>query len=141
MTSSLIRILTEEKLPPVSDISNADIIVVAGSGVRTGTALNQVKELAETLGGVVACSRPMVERGLFPVTQQIGLSGRTVKPKLIITCGVSGAIQFTSGMNKSETIISINTDENAPINSIAHYAIIGDLNEILPQLLKLIKGE
>lgn len=140
LIQSEIQVLKAEHMPPVTDISSADVLVVAGSGVRTAEALENVRRLADLLGGMVACTRPMVEKGIMPVSHQIGLSGRTVKPKLIITCGVSGAIQFTSGMNKSEMIISINTDENAPINDIAHIAIIGDLNVIVPELIRLIEG-
>ena len=73
------------------------------------------------------------------VNQQIGLSGRTVKPKLIITCGVSGAIQFTAGMKNSEMIVAINSDPNAPIFELAHYAVVDDIYALLPKLMEAIK--
>ena len=83
----------------------------------------------------------MVEAGWINPRNQIGLSGRTVKPKLIITCGVSGAIQFVAGMDSSETIIAINTDENAPIFKVAHIGIRGDLYKIVPNLIEQIKKQ
>lgn len=89
----------------------------------------------------MAVTRPLVEAGWAPYTKQIGLSGRTVKPKLIIMCGVSGAIQFTACMNTSERIVAINKDKNASIFKIAHYGAVGDLYEIVPSLIEKIKGE
>ncbi|MEI3381089.1 MAG: FAD-binding protein [Dorea sp.] len=79
-----------------------------------------LQRLADLLGGQLACARAMAESGWLPAKCQIGLSGRTVRPKLIITCGVSGAVQFTAGMNRSETIFAINKDEKAPIFKTAH---------------------
>jgi electron transfer flavoprotein alpha subunit len=99
------------------------------------------KELADLLGGVVACTRPLAESNVFDAKHQIGLSGRTVKPKLIICLGVSGAVQFTAGMKSSDCIVAINTDETAPIFDVAHYCVVGDVNEIVPMLINKIKGE
>lgn len=141
LTASRIEVLNVEKMPPVTDISAAEIIVCAGNGVRTDSAFELIKELASLLKAALAGSRPLIERGLLTVNHQIGLSGRTVRPELIICVGVSGAIQFTSGMSSAKTIISINSDPEAPINKLAHYAVIGDLNEILPELVRLIKGD
>jgi electron transfer flavoprotein alpha subunit len=93
------------------------------------------------LGGQIASTRGLVEDGWVHFTKQIGLSGRTVKPKLIITCGVSGAVQFTAGMSGADSIIAINTDKNAPIFKIAHYGIVGDLYEIVPAMIERIKQE
>ena len=137
--ASRIRIISYDRLPPVNDIADAEIIVVAGSGVRDEKGLQMVRELAQALGGTVGYTRPMVEKGIGDNHHQIGLSGRSVKPRLIITCGVSGAIQFTTGMNKSDLIIAINSDRNAPIFRIAHVAVVGDLYEILPELLRLVQ--
>ena len=100
-----------------------------------------LEELAYLLGGQTAVTRPLVEAGWAPYTKQIGLSGRTVKPRLIITCGISGAVQFTAGMNTSECIFAINKDKNAPIFETAHYGIVGDLYEIVPGLIEMIKKE
>ena len=118
----------------VLDIVDSERIVVAGKGVKTQADLEIINDFAHSIGAQVAGTRPMVEAGLIPANRQIGLSGRTVKPKLIITCGVSGAVQFVAGMKSSETIIAINTDENAPIFSIANYAIKGDLYKVIPKL-------
>ena len=98
-----------------------------------------LQELADLLGGKVASTRAVVEAGWVDAKCQIGLSGRTVKPKLLITCGVSGAIQFVAGMNSSEKIIAINTDENAPIFNVAHIGLKGDLYKIVPELIRQIK--
>lgn len=98
-----------------------------------------VEELAELLGGVVACSRPMVESNIFDSKHQIGLSGKTVKPKLIITLGISGTIQFTAGMNGSECIIAINSDPEAQIFDVANYGIVGDMYQIVPRLIEMLK--
>ena len=122
------------------DISEAEVIVAIGRGASSETMRAYANELAELLGGMVACTRPLVEGNLFDAKCQIGLSGRTVKPKLIICLGISGAVQFTAGMNSSDCIVAINSDENAPIFDIAHYCIVGDVNEIVPKLLNMIRG-
>ena len=98
-----------------------------------------IEELADLLGGVVACSRPLVENNSFDAKHQIGLSGRTVKPKLIICLGISGAVQFAAGMKSSECIVAVNTDKTAPIFNVAHYCVVGDVNEIVPKLINSIK--
>ncbi|MGI6013876.1 MAG: FAD-binding protein [Oscillospiraceae bacterium] len=121
-------------------IENADVLVVAGRGVKKQEDLAMLQELADLLGGQVACTRPMIEAGWMNARNQIGLSGRTVRPKLIITCGVSGAIQFVAGMNNSDNIVAINKDETASIMKVAHYGIVGDLYEIIPQLIEKIKA-
>ena len=88
----------------------------------------------------MACTRPIIENGILGAKKQIGLSGRTVKPKLIIACGIQGAVQFTAGMNSSDTIVAINSDESAAIFNIAHYGIVGDMYEIVPKLIENIKN-
>lgn len=135
------EILKIEEKPRELDISEADVIVAVGRGLKSADDLAMVNELAELLGGVVACSRPMVEAGIFDAKHQIGLSGKTVKPKLIITLGISGAIQFTAGMNGSDCIIAVNSDPEAQIFDVCNYGIVGDMYEIVPQLIKQIKGE
>ena len=126
-------------VPPKKSISDAEVLVVGGRGLAKEADLEMVKELAKLLGGDWAVTRPLVEKGWTTNDRQIGLSGRTVRPRLIITCGVSGAIQFTACMNGSEHIVSINTDKDAPIFDTAHIAIVGDLYEIVPQLIKQLK--
>jgi electron transfer flavoprotein alpha subunit len=132
----VIAVVPKEKQ---ANISDAEVLVVAGRGVKNRGDLALPEELAGLLGGQLACTRPLVEAGWLSYTQQIGLSGRTVKPKLIITCGVSGAVQFTACMNGAERIFAINPDRTAPIFKVAHYGIIGDLYQILPQLIAKIK--
>ena len=126
-------------IPPKQSISDAEVLVGGGRGLQKESDLEMIKELARLLGGDWATTRPLVEKGWTTNERQIGLSGRTVRPRLIITCGVSGAIQFTACMNGSEHIVSINTDPNAPIFDVAHIAIVGDLYEIVPALIRQLK--
>ena len=126
-------------IPPKKSISDAEVLVVGGRGLQKEADLEMIKELASLLGGDWATTRPLVEKCWNTNDRQIGLSGRTVRPRLIITCGVSGAIQFTACMNASDHIIAINTDRNAPIFDVAHVAIVGDLYEIVPALIKQLK--
>ena len=123
------------------DISEADVIVACGRAFKSDKDLQMAQELADLLGGVVACSRPLCENGLMNVRYQIGLSGKTVSPKLIFVLGISGAIQFTSGMNNSDLIIAINNDPHAQIFDVAHYGIVGDVFKVIPELIKMIKEE
>ncbi|MDU4327339.1 MAG: electron transfer flavoprotein subunit alpha/FixB family protein, partial [Clostridium celatum] len=122
------------------EISEADVLVVAGRGVKSEKDLAMIKELAELLGGELATTRPLIEAGWVDAKRQVGLSGRTVRPKLIITCGVSGAVQFTAGMNNSDYIFAINCDEKAPIFKVAHYGIVGDIYDVIPMLIEKIKS-
>ena len=125
--------------PKVTDLSEADVIVAVGRGLKTPADVEMAKELAELLGASLACTRPLVENGMFDASHQIGLSGKTVKPKLIITLGISGAVQFAAGMKSSDMIIAVNNDKNASIFDVAHYCIVGDLYEVLPQLIEKVK--
>lgn len=126
-------------VPPKQSISDAEILVVGGRGLQKEADLDMIKELAKLLGGDWAVTRPLVEKGWTTNDRQIGLSGRTVRPRLIITCGVSGAIQFTACMNGSDHIVSINTDKDAPIFEVAHIGVVGDLYEIIPNLINQLK--
>jgi electron transfer flavoprotein alpha subunit len=139
MTQSAITVTKSESKPKDIDIAEAEIIVAVGRGAASETMLAYANELAELLGGMVACTRPLAENNVFDAKHQIGLSGRTVKPKLIFCLGISGAVQFAAGMKSSDCIVAINTDKNAPIFDVAHYAIVGDVNEIVPKLLDKIK--
>ena len=121
-------------------IESAEVLVVAGRGLKKPEDIAMVRQLAEALGGDVACTRPLVEAGWMEAAHQIGLSGRTVRPKLIITCGVSGAIQFTACMNSAECIVAVNNDPEAPIFDIADIAIRDDLYAVLPEFLKDVKN-
>lgn len=128
-------------VPAGKSISDAEILVVGGRGLQKEADLGMVKELAALLGGDWAVSRPLVEKGWATNERQIGLSGRTVRPKLIVTCGVSGAIQFAACMKASDHIVAINTDPEAPIFDVAHIAMVGDLYEILPRMIEKLKEE
>ena len=121
-------------------IDSADVLVVAGRGIKKESDLEMLRELAHLLGGQLACTRPLVECGWVEARRQVGLSGRTVRPKLIIACGVSGAIQFVAGMNHADTIVAINKDEKASIFKVAHYGLVGDLYEIVPRLITDLRG-
>ncbi|MHC1772409.1 MAG: FAD-binding protein [Flexilinea sp.] len=122
--------------PKVRNIEDMDVLVVAGRGIRKKEDLELLRRLAYRLGGELACTRPLIESGWLDARKQIGLSGRTVKPKLLIACGISGSVQFAAGMKSSEIIISINIDPEAAINQIANIAIIGDLYTVIPALLE-----
>ena len=137
---SRMEVLGVEQIPPANFIEDADVLVVAGRGVKKQEDISMLERLAELLGGQLACTRPMAESGWVEAKRQVGLSGRTVRPKLLIACGVSGAIQFVAGMNHSERIIAINKDEKAPIFKTAHYGLIGDLYDIVPKLIQKIEA-
>ena len=141
MAESRIKILSSEVIDKVKSLEEEDVLVVAGRGVRNEKDVEMCRELAEALGGQLAFTRPMVENGFGDTAHQIGLSGRTVRPKLIITCGVSGAIQFTSCMNGSECIVAINTDPQAQIFGVADYCIVDDLYQVVPELTALAKKQ
>ena len=141
VSESKVTCVSVTPVPPKKSISDAEILVVGGRGLQKEADLEMVRELAALLGGDWATSRPLVEKGWTTNDRQIGLSGRTVRPRLIITCGVSGAIQFTACMNASDHIVAINTDPDAPIFQVAHVAIVGDLYDILPRLIRQLKEE
>ena len=140
MTQSSIEVLSSVEKPKDIDIAEAEVIVAIGRGASGEGIRAAAAELAELLGGVVACTRPLVESNIMDAKRQIGLSGRTVKPKLIITLGISGAVQFAAGMKSSDCIVAINSDPAAPIFDVAHYCVVGDVNVILPKLIEKIKG-
>ncbi|MBQ5389294.1 MAG: FAD-binding protein [Clostridia bacterium] len=134
-----IEILRKVEKPKDIDISEADVIVAIGRGAKGEQIRAMAKELADALGGVLACTRPLAEENIMDAKHQIGLSGRTVKPKFILCLGISGAVQFSAGMKSSDCIVAVNTDKTAPIFDVAHYGIVGDVNEILPMLLTKVK--
>lgn len=135
-----IKIVEVTKKEVEEDISEAEVIVAVGRALKNAKDIEIFQELADLLNGKLACTRPIIENGILGAKKQIGLSGRTVKPKLIIACGIQGAVQFTAGMNSSDTIVAINSDENAAIFNIAHYGIVGDMYEIVPKLIDNIKN-
>ncbi len=118
------------------DITKADIVIGIGRGLRDKKNLPMVEELAKKLNGVLAGSRPAIDAGWLSKDRQVGSSGKTVKPKLYLALGISGAFQHIVGMKNSDLIIAINKDPNAPIFSVSHYGIVEDLTKIVPALLK-----
>lgn len=138
---SRIRILEACAKEKSESIEDAEVIIVVGSAFSKKEDLQLAYRLADLLNAKVASTRPLIEKGWMDPRLQIGLSGRTVRPKIIITCGVSGAIQFVAGMSGSEHIIAINTDPNASVFKVAHNAIVGDIYQILPQLISKIESE
>ena len=139
--ASRIEVLESRPRPPEKGIEDADALVVCGRGVRRPEDIGMLHELAGLLGGRVAATRAVVEAGWLDPKCQIGLSGRTVKPKLLVTCGVSGAIQFVAGMGGAETVVAINTDPNASIFKVAHVGLVGDLYAIVPELIARIRAK
>ncbi len=134
---------TVDQLIPMNDfdITEAEVIVAGGRGIRKKEDLALLEELAHTLGGKVGVSRALVDAGLAESAAQVGYSGNRVKPKVYIACGISGAPQHLAGMKDSQTIIAVNNDPSAPIFQIADYGYVGDLYEIVPQLIRAWRRE
>jgi electron transfer flavoprotein alpha subunit len=122
------------------DIASADIIISGGRGMYAPENFRVLEELAQSLGGVVAASRGAVAAGWMPHGRQVGQTGKTVKPRLYVACGISGAIQHLVGMQDSEQIIAINKDATAPIFEVAHLGIVGDAMEIVPALTEKLRA-
>jgi electron transfer flavoprotein alpha subunit len=122
------------------DISTADIIVSVGRGIGEEPDISIFESLAEAMGGVLACSRPIVDKNLLPKYHQVGTSGVEVKPKVYLALGISGAFQHIGGIKGSPLIAAINKDPRAPIFRVAQYGIVGDLNELVPVLEDKIKA-
>jgi electron transfer flavoprotein alpha subunit len=122
------------------DLTKADIIVAVGRGVGGADKMAPVEELAKALGAEIGASRPVIDNGWLPRDRQIGSSGQTVAPKLYIAAGISGAIQHLVGMKGSTVVVAINKDPGAPIFTVAHYGIVGDLHEVLPALTEAVRA-
>jgi electron transfer flavoprotein alpha subunit len=121
------------------DLTQADIIVSVGRGIKEQKNIELAQKLAEALGGELAASRPICDNGWLPMDRQIGSSGQTVAPKLYLALGISGAIQHIVGMKGARTIVAINKDSEAPIFEIADYAVVGNLFDIVPPLIEEVK--
>lgn len=130
-----VRVKKVTPRPAEVDLSAAEVVVAVGRGLRSRDDLALAQELTKALGGQLACTRPLVECGWMDPRRQIGLSGRTVAARLIITLGISGSVQFAAGMSGSACILAVNSDPEAAIFKIAHYGFVCDLYEALPVLL------
>jgi electron transfer flavoprotein alpha subunit len=135
----VVKILTREIEAQKINIKNSGIIVAGGYGMGNKDNFDKLHELAAQIGGEVGATRAAVDAGFAEHERQIGQTGITVRPKLYIACGISGAVQHRAGMEESAKIISINTDPKAPINAIADYTIIGNANDIIPKMMKAMK--
>ncbi len=122
------------------DITQAEVIVAAGRGIGEEENLALVRELADALGGVLACSRPIVDRGWLPRSRQVGTSGRAVRPKVYVAVGISGAFQHVAGMAGAGRVIAINRDPNAPIFKVADYGVVGDLFRVVPAIVEAARS-
>ncbi len=127
-----------EKPKSSTDVENADIIISAGRGFKEKDDLKMLDELAEILGAAVGCTRP-ISADLGWMDFWVGISGKKVKPNLYITCGISGQIQHVAGIRDSKIIVSINNDESAGIHKVSDYSIVGDIYEVVPALIKVLK--
>ena len=137
----LVKVLERVRQDKEVDLKGAQIIVAGGYGVGSKENFKLIRDLAEALGGEVGASRAAVDAGWIDHDHQVGQTGVTVRPRLYIACGISGSVQHTAGMKESKKIIAINTDPNAPIFSVAHYSIVGDLNVVIPQMIKAFKAK
>jgi electron transfer flavoprotein alpha subunit len=136
-----VRVLERTSHPRRVDLRAANIIVSGGYGMGSKENFVLIEELASLVGGQVGGSRAAVDAGFVHADHQVGQTGTTVRPKLYIACGISGAVQHRAGMAESGKILAINTDAEAPIFGIAHYGIVGDVREVLPRLIKALKGK
>lgn len=138
---SVVRIIERAKEEKTVDLKGARIIVAGGYGVGTKDNFKLITDLAHTIGAEVGASRAAVDAGWIDHDHQVGQTGVTVRPKLYIACGISGSVQHRAGMSGSAKIIAINTDAAAPIFSIAHYGIVGDLNDVIPKMIRAYKAK
>jgi len=137
LNTKLINIIEAE--PENLDIADADIVVAGGRGAGKGEDFNSIHDLAKAIGGSVGGTRPVIDNRLLPFERQIGQTGKTIAPELIINCGISGANEYSAGMEKSKNVISINKDPRARIFRFSDLGVVGDLKEIIPRLIERIR--
>jgi electron transfer flavoprotein alpha subunit len=137
--TKVIKIIHDAGSKNVVDITGAEFIISGGRGMMGPENFAMLQELADVVGGVVGASRSAVDAGWMPGDRQVGQTGKTVRPKIYIACGISGAIQHLVGMQDSDMVIAINRDKNAPIFEVATYGIVGDLFQIVPAITKTIR--
>ena len=135
----VLKVLSRETRESQVNLKSAPIVVAGGAGVGSQENFELIQELAHLLGGEVGASRAAVDAGYVSREHQVGQTGVTVRPRLYIAAGISGAIQHRAGMSESAKIIAINTDPNAPIFQIAHYKIVGDVAEVIPMLIRALR--
>ena len=136
---NIIKIIDQHRTENKVNLKAAPIIVAGGYGMGSADNFKLIHELASTIGGEIAGSRAAVDAGFVPPERQVGQTGITVRPKLYIACGISGAIQHRAGMQESNKIIAINTDPEAPIFNVAHYGIVGDAMQVIPMFISVFK--
>jgi len=134
-----LKILSRETRDSQVNLKDSPIIVSGGGGVGSQENFELIRELAHILGGEVGASRAAVDAGYISREHQVGQTGTTVRPRLYIAAGISGAVQHRAGMDESAKIIAINSDPNAPIFQIAHYKIVGDLTEVIPMMIRALR--
>jgi len=138
-TSSDISVLSSDKQTGKILLSEAEVVVSAGRGMKSPDNWGGIEELAEVLGAATACSRPVSDEGWRPHSEHVGQTGKVISPKLYFAFGISGAIQHVAGMSGSKIIVAVNKDHEAPIFNVADYGLVGDVNQVLPQMIEAAK--
>ena len=138
-TDLVLQVLSRQTRESTVDLKSAPVVVAGGAGIGSGESFRLIHDLANLLGGEVGASRAAVDAGYISQEHQVGQTGTTVRPRLYIAAGISGAVQHRAGMDEASKIIAINTDPNAPIFQIAHYRIVGDVAVVIPQMIHALR--